>query len=535
MFKKDKLTFIFNLIDSSTILSLVLISMVTSILFLVIPVTAQTLVNFIAFGYLLRPIFILSIMVFVLIICAGALNLWHNILIEIIQQKVMVNVGVNLTKRFSDLSYRTLLAHDNQKEINKFFDIVVVMKSLAGILSYGINLSLQIFFGLIVLVIYHPYFIMFDLFILICICVIILAPYKVARLTAVQECREKHGIAEWFDEIFLNRYLFKFMDLAIFLLRETDNRLVKFLKVRNRHFRQLIKHQVGFFVLAAAASSILLGLGGYLVILNQLSLGQLVAAEIILGGIVYALNQFVKVLDDYYDLSASLDIFKELFSLPTEEKYPMPDEITSIVDNLDNVNIIFKHSDKKIIVNPDSPLLIYSLDRSNLENIITNLIGLTHDSSYEIILNGIKCQQKLLMALRRRTLLLQEPQWLAGTIYDNIVLSKTKVSMDEILKYIGKLGLTNKIMSFKDGLLTYVSSWQYEFTEKEAVLLMILRAIVNSPSMIIIDRTLDLLDKNLISVVLEILFSFQEKTYIITTERQDFPTIDNCWKVECLN
>lgn len=531
MFKKNKLNFIFNLIDNSALLSLIIISTITSLLFLVIPVTAQALVNFIAFGHLMRPVLILSIMVLVLIIGAGLLNLWHNIIIEIIQQKIIVNSSLKLTKHFSALSYHSIIAHDNQKEVNKFFDIVVVTKALGGILSYGINLSLQVFFGLIVLLIYHPYFIIFDIFMLACLLTIILVPYKTAKITAYQECVEKHGIAEWFDEIVLSRYLFKFLNLPNFLIKETDNRLVNFLKNRNRHFRQLIKYQIGLFVLASISSSILLGLGGYLVINNQLSLGQLVASEIILGSIVYALNQFIKVLEDYFDLMASLDIFDHLLHMPVEPIDSIPEETIRIIDNLHDFNLELNYHDKKILVNSANPLLIKSSDRNSIESIVTKLIGMTDSESLEIVLNGIVCKANILMALRRKTMLLQEPQWISGTIYDNIVLNTPKVSMDYILQYVNKLGLTDKIVGFKDGLLTYVSSWQYEFTEKEAVLLMILRLIVNSPNMIILDRTLDILDENTANSVLELLFSLPNKTYIITTQHYDFSIISNRWEI----
>lgn len=535
MLKKNKLNPLFNLVDNSTIISLIIISTITSILLLVIPVTAQTLVNFIAFGHILRPVLVLSIMVFVLIISAGFLNLWHNILIEVIQQKIMVNSSLKLTERFSRLSYSALQAHDNPKEVNKYFDIVVIVKSIGGILSYGINLVLQVFFGLIVLLIYHPYFIIFDLVLVCLILIIICIPFRTAKSSAYLECQSKHAVAEWFDEIILNRYLFKFLNFTKYLIKETDERLTNFLKYRNKHFRQLIKYEVGFVILAAVSSSILLGLGGYLVIKNQLSLGQLVAAEIILGSIVYSLNQFVKVLEEYHDLSASFEIFEELMKIPVEEISSFNDDINAIINNFDVINLKIENEDSVYVANPGNPLLVKSLDRSFIENLITNMIGLTSDNNFKFWITDILCNQHFLISLRRKIMLVQEPQWIAGTIYDNLVLNTPNVSMDLIIKYINILGLTNKITNFKDGLSTYVSSWQYEFTEKEAVLLMILRVVINSPTMCIFDRTLDLLDYESIKKVLEILFSFQDKTYVIITQRHDFPKVTNCWEKLWLN
>jgi ABC-type bacteriocin/lantibiotic exporter with double-glycine peptidase domain len=529
MFKKNQLHSILSMVDNSTIFSLVIISTMTSILFLVIPVAAQTLVNFIAFGHVLQPVFILSIMVFILIASAGALSLWHNILIEVIQQKLMVHVGFVLTRRFSMLSQSVLLSDDRQKEVNKFFDIVVIMKTLAGLLLYGVNISLQVFFGLVLLLIYHPYFIVFDLIVVVSIFLIIYFPYRVAKKTAEDECRQKHAIAEWFDEIFLSRYLFKFGRYSDFLLKETDNRLVAYLKVRNRHFRQLIKHQVGFYILAAGASSLLLGMGGYLVIANQLSLGQLVASEIIMGAIVYALKQSISILDDYYDLSASLCKFDDLLELPIEESHPIPDEIVSLIDGLQDIQLTWEKSPSAVFAKPGHPLLIYSVERAPIQTIVTNLVGLTHDSSEKIKLNEFHCTQQLLVALRTRAILLQEPQWFSGTIYDNLVLNTSGVSMDFVLENVNKLGLTNKLMSFPDGLLTLITSWQESFSESESVLLMVLRALINSPSLIIIDRTLDSISLELCNKVLSILADLKNTTIVITSQRSDFPNISNKW------
>ena len=135
------------------------------------------------------------------------------------------------------------------------------------------------------------------------------------------------------------------------------------------------------------------------------------------------------------------------------------------------------------------------------------------------------CNQKLLINLRRKAILIQEPQWFAGTIYDNVVLNAKNINVDIVLEKLAKVGIIDRIMSCKDGLLTFVSSWQYEFTEREAVLIMILRVLVNSSRLVIIDRTLDLLSADEIANVLTLLFAQKDKTFIITSQRFDFPKI----------
>ncbi|WP_244917904.1 hypothetical protein [Legionella busanensis] len=58
-----------------------------SLLSLIVPIAAQTLVNLLAFGKLLQPIVTLSLIVLILMAGLGALSIWQVIVIEIIQQR----------------------------------------------------------------------------------------------------------------------------------------------------------------------------------------------------------------------------------------------------------------------------------------------------------------------------------------------------------------------------------------------------------------------------------------------------------------
>lgn len=500
----------------------------TSLMFLTIPIAAQTLVNFIAFGHLVRPVVTLSIIVFTLIVCAGALSIWHTILIEIIQQKLIVHVAFRLTRHFSNVSQTILATQHGPELVNQFFEISSIMKSLSNLLMYGINTGLQIFFSLILLVLYHPFFLLFDVFVILCLCLIIYIPYRTAQITAEEECSRKHAIAKWFDEILLNRFLFKFRHYPDYVIEQTDERLAGYLIARNRHFKQIIKHQIGFYGLGAIASSLLLGLGGYLVIINQLSLGQLVASEIIMSAILYALKQLSSLLEDYYDLTTSTQKIDHILSLPLECAVPLPNEIVFFVQQLNYIHLAWSHP-SRINASPKKPLLIYSMQRERIQTMMTALIGLVPDLSENITLNGVQCTQPLLIALRQQTILIQEPQWFAGTIYDNIALNAHNVALETILQHINTLGLTNKIMSFPEGLDTYVSHWKKQFTRSEITLIMILRAIIAKPLLIIIDQSLDDVDVPLLETVVALLLEIKKTTLIIATQRTDFPGISNRW------
>ncbi len=88
--------------------------------------------------------------------------------------------------------------------------------------------------------------------------------------------------------------------------------------MHRRYFRYQFAQTVAFLLVYAFASAGLLLLGGMLILRGQLSLGQLVAAELILSGVFYGISQLGNYLDNFYDLVASAEELSLLFAIPQE-------------------------------------------------------------------------------------------------------------------------------------------------------------------------------------------------------------------------
>lgn len=538
MNKKGGVFSVLEVLDHASIYSILIISILISALSLVVPIAAQTLINLVAFGKLLQPVISLSIMVFVLMAGMGALSIWQMVLIEIIQQKLMVRVSLNLAKHFTHLSPVIFSTHNGPELVNRYFEIALINKALAGLLLYGITLGLQMIFGLILLLFYHPMFLLFDCFILISLLLIIFVPYRTALNSAQEECAQKHVIGSWLEEILINRYLFKYNEYPRYVLEETDKRLVGFLKARNQHFRQLIKHQIGLYALSALATSLLLGLGGYLIINNQLSLGQLVASEIVLGTLIYGFKRLGGLLGNYYDLTASIGKIDFALNLPLEinHNHELAD---NLIPSMKSIHLKFEgmlghlplnnspHSPLNAEASPTKPLLLVFNQEDSCKNLIESLSGLKQPLSATIILNGIPSTQQSLIALRKHSLLIREPQWFAGTIYQNLVLNHRNVAMDFICELLKKMGLLEKVMDCPDGLSTLVHDWQTVFSLSELTQLMIVRAIIDKPRLLIIDRSLDDLLVEKVDEVLSLLLALDNTTLIITTLKTQIQQLTN--------
>ncbi|CAM2837304.1 ABC transporter transmembrane domain-containing protein [Legionella anisa] len=511
---KQEINAIVEVLDRATIASIMMISVIVSLLSLSIPIAAQTLVNLIAFGKLLQPVLTLSIMVLILMIALGALNVWQSIIIEVIQQKLMVKISLNLSRQFTHLSLDNFSSHHGPELVNRFFEVVTINKALSSLLLYGVNLSLQLFFGLILLLFYHPLFLVFDGFIVLGILLIVFLPFRKGLVSAEKECAEKHQIGAWLEELLANRFLFRFNRYHYYATQQTDKRLVSFLKARNMHFRQLIKHQIGFYLLSAIASSLLLGLGGYLVINNQLSLGQLVAAEIVLGALIYAFKRFGVLLENYYDLVASEHKIDMVLNLPTE---PINTELSELIIPIKKILLVTQNQEKASCT-PENSLVICVNETQHQESLAEFILGFKNNTELALYINEIPCHQEYRRSLREYTLLLRDKEWFAGSVYDNLRLNQSSFSIKQLKELLISLGLMDKIMRQPNGLKSIIYDWEQVFTEQELIQLMVIRALVANPKLIIIDRLFDSLTKKDIELLLGHLATLKETLLIIITQ-----------------
>ncbi|HAT7073233.1 TPA: ABC transporter ATP-binding protein [Legionella pneumophila] len=515
---------IIDVLDRQTLSSIAMISVLVSLLSLSIPIAAQTLVNLIAFGKLLQPLITLSFMVLILMVALGALQIWQSVIIEVIQQKLMVKVSLSLTRHFTHMSLDNFSTHHGPELVNRFFEIVTIKKSLASLLLYGINLGLQLFFGLLLILIYHPLFLLFDIFIILSILLIIFIPYKKALVSAKKECSEKHVVGAWLEEILINRYLFRFSLYHRFVTQQTDKKLVAFLKARNTHFKQLIKHQIGFYTLSALASSLLLGLGGYLVINDQLSLGQLVAAEIVLGALIYSFKRFSVLLENYYELVASENKIDAVLNLSLEQV--KEEDSGELLTPIKSIQLGLDGKDKALIT-ADNPLLVSSEKPDICQLFVEQLLGFQDPVSLQVLINGIPCMKKNLISLRRFSLLIAEPQWFTGSIYDNLVLNHRTMSNKVIIEQLKNFGLADKIIQLPEGLHTILYEWRDVFTSVEIIKLMLVRAMLLQPELIVIDRAFDILNRQEINEMMALVLTLKNTLLVIVSQHADFNKLTN--------
>ena len=487
-------------------------SLTVSLLSLVVPIAAQTLVNFIAFGNLLQPVIVLCVIVLMVMLASACLRIYQIRLVEWLQRRVFVQVGLKVADLLPRLKLLAVSKHKGSELVNHFFDVVIIQKSIASLIISGLETILKTLFSMILLASYHPWLMLFDICLISTLVLVIYLPFKAALRTAVDECMAKHKVAAWFEEIVQVPLYFKMQRHPKDALQKTDHKLSQYLLSRDKHFNLVISQICMIYVIAIVSSVILLGLGAYLVIRGQLTLGQLVASEIVLTAMVASFIKLGNYLDDIYDGLASANKVYELLHLPLEMKADIePNELEAIEVEL-NKPLTIEAEDLCYELNTNETCLrninftlhegmslaIINETCAGSEPLIDVLIGLRQPLSGLIKYNKLILEERFISLIRRHIAIIRQSDLISGDLIDNLILNHESRDINHVQTMLSLFNLNQGLALLSNGLNTPIQEVIQVFTELELKKICIARALLGKPRLLIIDGAFDLFDEDLI-------------------------------------
>ncbi|MCB9753023.1 MAG: hypothetical protein H6713_23965 [Myxococcales bacterium] len=283
------------------------------------PIAAQALVNTVAFGAVLQPLVVLTILLLAGLGFAGALGVLEGYVVEVVQRRVFVRIADDFGRRLPSVRGDALDGRYGPELVNRFFDVLTIQKSLAVLLLDGMTLALQTGIGMILLGFYHPLLLAFD-FVLIVLLALVLALGRGAVATGLHESSAKYKTAAWLEDLIRAPHLFRGARAQEYAARRTEALCRDYLSARKRHYRLLVRQIAGGYGLQITAMVTLLGVGGWLVIDRQLTLGQLVAAELVIAAIGASFVKLGNNLEKLYDLNVGVLKVASVVDLPTERR-----------------------------------------------------------------------------------------------------------------------------------------------------------------------------------------------------------------------
>lgn len=468
------------------------------LLSLVLPLAVQTLVNTVAFGQLMQPIFVLTLLLAGGLVFAATLRAVQAWVVELVQRRIFVRLVSELAIRLPKVDAKAFERGEGPELVNRFFDVFIAQKAIASLLLGGTESILTAVVGVVVLAFYHPALLAFGLLLLASAFVVFVSFGHGATRTTIAESKAKYAVAGWLEEMTRHPFLLKMAGGAEHARRRLDRLAVDWLQRRAAHYRVYYRQLIGALALQVAAHATLLGLGGWLVVERDLTIGQLVAAELIVTAVVASLSKLGGKLESVYDLIAAADKLGALLSLPLEESGGSDSVRSGSAASLELRSVTSADrelTDFSLQLLPGTCVAVRGGRRSS-EALADLLFGLRLPSKGALLVDGQDLRDIPLETLRRRVAVVRTPEIFPGTVAENVGAAGREVPASEIWQVLDQVGLAGVVRALPRGLRSELTTSGSPLDRLEALRLTLARAIAARPGLLVLDGVLDFLPED---------------------------------------
>jgi putative ABC transport system ATP-binding protein len=478
---------------------------------LAIPVGVQSIVNSVSFGVVLQPLVVITCLVGGVLLFSGILRILQLVVVEVLQRRLVARLSLSLADRIPHVEFQQFQSKFGPEYVLRFLEVFSAQKNIAALLLDGIALFFQVFVGLVVVSFYHPFFLAFAIVVTLFL-VLLVAPLGHGAIkSSIRASDAKYDVATWLQDLARVPILFKSSRGDAFALEHADELVASYLLWRGKHFRVLLRQVVGSVTIQVLASTLLLGLGGWLVIKQQLTLGQLVAAELIIGIILGGVAKLGRYLDKFYELCASVAKLDALFDVPSEKQsgsfFSPGGEPAQLV--ISDLLVRHEYDSQPILagvslsVEPGEKVAIWGRNGSGKSTLANCVYRITSPRSGRIEIDGHDVREVHPLELRSEIALVRGIDLFHGTIEENLTLSKTGLPSGRIRDALAMVGVLEDIYALPDGLATELKGQAEPLSRGQASRLVIARAILSDPRLMIIDGVLDGIDETTVGGLLE--------------------------------
>ena len=497
-------------VERAEIGTIVIYGVLVGLSALAVPVTAQALVGSIAMGTLLQPVVVMTVVLLAALSFSSAMRIVQVRLVEALQERLFVHAALRIGRRTARARADAFGGEHPPEQLNRFFDILTVQKAAAALLLDGLAITLQLVVGLALLAFYHPLLLAFDALLIVGLLVVIFGLGSGGVATSIKESKAKYAVVAWIQELGRHDTTFRARSAEGFALDTLDERLRTYVGARRKHFRVVLRQTIGVLSLHTLASAAVLGLGAFLVIQQKLTLGQLVAAEIVVNTVVAGISKLGKYLETAYDLAAALDKLGHIEEIEThEERGPGPSGESAF-------DLSCTMNGRSCCAAPGERVAVIRSLRGDAE-VLDRAFGLGDDPSIRI--DGVPLTDLSLGAYRDEAKLVRGAEIFAGSILDNVRAGRD-MSVAEARRALRAVLLDDALERLPAGLHTHVTTHGAPLSADEAQRLTLARALAARPRLLLLDGTLDALSPRVRNAVIEELDGRRSRTTVVIATHQ---------------
>ncbi len=483
--------------EKREILYILLYGVVIGLTSLALPLGIQTTVELISGGVFFSSVYVLIALVIIGVSFTGVLQIVQISIVEHLQRRIFTKAAFEFAFRIPRLKLDALTDAYAPELVNRFFDIMTLQKGLPKFLTDLSAAAIQVFFGLLLLSLYHPFFVFFSVFLLAVLGGIFYLTGRRGLETSLHESKYKYKLVYWLEELARSLNSFKLAGNTDLPVSRTDHNVNNYLSYRKAHFGVLIT-QYSFIVLfKVLVTGGLLIVGTMLVVQREITLGQFVASEIIIILILNAVEKVIMHMEVVYDLLTAVDKIGSVTDLPLDRpggvdlanhsaaayrveasdlRYRYANRPHYVIKG---INFSVKAGEKVCLSGPEGS------GKSTLTRLIA---GLSENYEGALTINGISMHDLDLLNVKNRIAKnISQDDIFDGTILDNIILGKDNQSSYDALAAIEKAGLSPFFNQLPKGLNTHILSGGKGFSNTVLHRLILARCFAKQPGLLILN------------------------------------------------
>jgi ABC-type bacteriocin/lantibiotic exporter with double-glycine peptidase domain len=446
----------------------------------------------------------------------GVLQVFQLSINENLQQKIFAKSAFEFSYRIPRFKMESTDQYYIPEMVMRFFETTIIQKGLSKILVDFSVATLQIIFGLILLSLYHPFFIIYSLLFILFVYIIFRLTGKKGVDTSLKESGYKYDVVYWLVDLARSMDSFKMAGKTDLPLRRTDDLLKKYITARQSHFRVLKTQYYNLITFKVLVTAGLLLIGGILVIEQQMNIGQFVAAEIIIILLISSVEKLIYSTETIYDVLTAVEKIASVTDIELERTDG--NEFTSGVDDrgmaieLRDYKYRFNFEEEYILkdinlkIEPGDKVCLSGFNGSGKSMLMHTLASIFQDFEGSLLYNDIPLANINLEYLREQigSSFIKE-DIIQGSIIENITMGRESVNFEDVVNASKMVGLHEYIQSMPRGYETYIHPEGIKLPKSRILKIKLARCIIAKPKLLLIEDHFNLLEKKYKEQVLDFL------------------------------
>jgi len=505
-------------------------AILNGIVTLSLPLGIQAILNFILGGRISTSWIILVVIVALGVAFGGFLQISQLQISEKLQQRIFSKAGLAFAYRLPKVKAEILHGQYPPEIVNRFFDVVSLQKGISKILIDFSTAFLQVFFGLLLLSFYHPTFILFGLGLSGILFLIFYFTGPKGMATALKESTYKYQTVYWLEEVGRTLTTFKLVGSTRLPIFKADKLIQKYVDFRTKHFSILIFQYKIMIVFKVLIVTSLLVSGSLLLINDQISIGQFVAAEVIIILVVNAVEKLILSLETVYDTLVSVEKIGHVMDLELEHSEDSEKIIVSKPEGLQfGLNrVTFQPQDasepilKNVSINilPGTKVILNGKSGSGKSALLALLSGLYEEYEGEVSVNNLSIEMINLEKYREMVGdCLEAEQLFHGSIKENILVGRD-FDADQLEYILDLVDLKEYVYQLPEDLDTILQPEGKGLPRKLAQSILLARAFLGEPKAIIMENSLDHVTSSTLAKISDYLFKGNWTLVMISNDEE---------------